>query len=210
MITDGIFHWLNLTVKGPLLPCRDLSAECRKQWFDKYSFSLILIISIYQVIRQREKTAILCWRILKRKRKDSFFNIRPRSSIYSEIAREELNCIYTINAKEACILSGRDYPDDAALELCKRTGNPAVITDGAKGAYLACDNKVSLIPGVSIKVADTIGSGDAHTGGFIAGLMCDLSLQDAVKLANYTASLCNCASGSSLCSDSGSDVVFFY
>lgn len=189
--------------------------ECRmqKQWFDKYSFSDFdyFYLSGYQA--EGENGDIML-EILKRKRKDSFliFDPGPRSEFISAEKMhcfEELNCIYTINAKEACILSGRDYPDDAALELCKRTGNPAVITDGAKGAYLACDNKVSLIPGVSIKVADTIGSGDAHTGGFIAGLMCDLSLEDAVKLANYTAAYVTAHQGAA-CAPTADQMLSFF
>lgn len=189
--------------------------ECRmqKQWFDKYSFSDFdyFYLSGYQAEGENGDVML---EILKRKRKDSFlvFDPGPRSEFISAEKMhcfEELNCIYTINAKEACILSGRVYPDDAALELCKRTGNPAVITDGVKGAYLACDNKVSLIPGVSIKVADTIGSGDAHTGGFIAGLMCDLSLEDAVKLANYTAAYVTAHQGAA-CAPTADQMLSFF
>ena len=44
------------------------------------------------------------------------------------------------------------------------------------------------IAGFPVQVVDTIGSGDAHTGGVIAGLMCGLTLDESVLLANAVAS----------------------
>ena len=189
--------------------------ECRMQpqWFEKVNFSDFdyFYLSGYQAEGENGEVML---EILKRKRKDSFlvFDPGPRSEFIPPEKLhqfEELNCIYTINAKEACILSGKDYPDEAALELSRRTGNPAVITDGAKGAYLAFNNKVSLIPGAAIKVADTIGSGDAHTGGFIAGVMCNLPLEDAVRLANYTAAYVTAHQGAA-CAPTVDEMLSFF
>lgn len=189
--------------------------ECRMkpQWFEKVNFSDFdyFYLSGYQAEGENGDVML---EVLKRKRKDSFlvFDPGPRSEFIPAQKLhqfEELNCIYTINAKEACILSGKDYPDEAALELSRRTGNPAVITDGAKGAYLAFNNKVSLIPGAAIKVADTIGSGDAHTGGFISGLMCNLPLEDAVRLANYTAAYVTAHQGAA-CAPTADEILSFF
>ena len=48
---------------------------------------------------------------------------------------------------------------------------------------------VRRIPGFPVAIVDTIGSGDAHTGGVIAGLMCGLPIDECVLLANRVASV---------------------
>lgn len=53
---------------------------------------------------------------------------------------------------------------------------------------MVADGDVRRIPGFPVAVVDTIGSGDAHTGGVIAGLMCGLTLDESVLLANAVAS----------------------
>ena len=45
-----------------------------------------------------------------------------------------------------------------------------IVTDGACGAYAAQAGKVSHLQGFPVHVVDTIGSGDAHAGGVLAGL----------------------------------------
>ena len=55
---------------------------------------------------------------------------------------------------------------------------------------LRADNaSVRRIPGFPVAIVDTIGSGDAHTGGVIAGLMCGLPIDECVLLANRVASV---------------------
>lgn len=48
-------------------------------------------------------------------------------------------------------------------------------------------------PGFPVAIVDTIGSGDAHTGGVIAGLMCGLPIDECVLLANRVASVVTAA-----------------
>ena len=54
---------------------------------------------------------------------------------------------------------------------------------------LAEGDVVRLIEGFPVDVVDTIGSGDSHTGGFIAGRMCGLPLDESARLANAVASV---------------------
>lgn len=102
---------------------------------------------------------------------------------------EKKNLIYTINKEEALNLSHCGIIEDALDCIYLRTKNPVIVTDGGNGAYVADENSVRKISGFSIKVADTIGSGDSHTGGIIAGLMCNFSLDETVLFANKIASI---------------------
>ena len=104
-----------------------------------------------------------------------------------------------MNAHEAQIMTETDTPEDAALALARRSGNPAVVTDGARGAVLARAKDGAFaaerIPGFAIRLVDTIGSGDAHTGGVIAGLLCGLPIEEAVLLANAVAAHVSASEG---------------
>lgn len=127
---------------------------------------------------------------------------------------EKHNVIYTINSSEAMLLTGASEPKTAVGEVFKRSHNSVVVTDGANGAFILDKNSfhdgntsqiaeqlsrindlVELIPSFKVKPVDTIGAGDSHTGGVLAGLMCGLSLSESVLLANKIASVVTSKSG---------------
>ncbi len=90
---------------------------------------------------------------------------------------------------EALFMTGTTRVEDAALRLHDMSGRDAVVTDGGRGAIVADNASVRRIPGFPVAIVDTIGSGDAHTGGVIAGLMCGLPIDECVLLANRVASV---------------------
>ena len=100
-----------------------------------------------------------------------------------------LGCLFTVNADEALFMTGTTRVEDAALRLHDMSGRDAVVTDGGRGAIVADNASVRRIPGFPVAIVDTIGSGDAHTGGVIAGLMCGLPIDECVLLANRVASV---------------------
>lgn len=108
---------------------------------------------------------------------------------------EKLGCIYDLNEYESLVLTSADNSRTAAKLLSKRNGHPAIVTCGKDGAILAEGNRISAIPGYKISVADTIGSGDSHTGALLAALSCGLSFEDAVLLANYVSASVTARSG---------------
>jgi sugar/nucleoside kinase (ribokinase family) len=180
-----------------------LERKMRPEWFDRFSFADCdyLYVSGYQA--EGENGAVLL-DVLSRKRPDALvvFDPGPRvTSIPAERleAFERLGCLYTVNAHEAQIMTETDTPEDAALALARRSGNPAVVTDGARGAVLARAKDGAFaaerIPGFAIRLVDTIGSGDAHTGGVIAGLLCGLPIEEAVLLANAVAAHVSASEG---------------
>ena len=106
-------------------------------------------------------------------------------------AFEDLGCLYTVNCSEAMWMTNTHNATDAAIALSVRSGNPSVVTDGRNGAVYT-EKKPSgwtakRIPGFKVNLVDTIGSGDAHTGGLLAGLMCGLTMAESTLIANAVA-----------------------
>lgn len=65
-----------------------------------------------------------------------------------------------------------------------------VATDGARGSHvLAADGSAELVPGFPVDVASTLGAGDVFHGALLGGLIRDLPLEDAVRVANAAAAL---------------------
>lgn len=92
-----------------------------------------------------------------------------------------------VNAMEARTLVPAATVAESAAALSAGTGARVVVTDGARGALVAEGGRVTAVPGFPVRVVDTIGSGDAHAGGILAGLACGLPLDEAVLLGNAVA-----------------------
>lgn len=138
---------------------------------------------------------------LARKRPDAtvVFDPGPRVHFLPRERMEafyRLGCLITINAAEALFMTNTQRVEDAALRIHDMTGREVVVTDGGRGAVVVDTHGVRRIAGFPVAVVDTIGSGDAHTGGIIAGLMCNLSIDESVLLANRVASVVTGREGS--------------
>ena len=59
-------------------------------------------------------------------------------------------------------------PDARPAEAARRLGAPAVVTDGARGALAVTRDDVIEVPARRVRVADTIGAGDAFGAGVLA------------------------------------------
>lgn len=102
----------------------------------------------------------------------NFINKNVINSIF------HMNCIFTINNKEILSLVNENNIKNAGKKLFNITKEPVIIT-----------NDVTIIDGFKVQVKDTIGAGDSHTGGILAGLSCNLNLKDSIYLANKIASI---------------------
>ena len=98
------------------------------------------------------------------------------------------NTILKVNAQEAKVLSPADCPCESAAALSLTTAKSVIVTDGARGAYAAVGGEAVHLKGFPVRVVDTIGSGDAHAGGVLAGLASGFTLAEAVLLGNAVAS----------------------
>lgn len=65
---------------------------------------------------------------------------------------------------------------------------PLIVRLDKEGAWYFSDNASGCVPAFPTQVVDTIGAGDSHAGGVLAGLASGLSMADAVLLGNAVAS----------------------
>jgi sugar/nucleoside kinase (ribokinase family) len=64
-----------------------------------------------------------------------------------------------------------------------------VITKGAEGALAIIDGEEVQVPAFKVEPVDTTGAGDAFCGGFIYGLVQDLSIAERLRLGCATAAM---------------------
>ena len=105
--------------------------------------------------------------------------------------------IVKISDEETRLLCGTDDPDEALEKLMSVGVRLAVVTLGARGAMWQAGSLRGLVPGFSVKVADTNGAGDTVFGAFLSriaahGGLAGLTEQEIsgfVRFANRAASI---------------------
>ena len=127
---------------------------------------------------------------LKGKRPDCHLVLDPGPRLLGSRFRDELlrmNTILELNEHEAQEMSGEMDIKLAAKKLHAATENTVIITLGQNGTLCHTAEGQAIIKGRPVKAIDTIGAGDSHTAGFIAGLANGKSIADACKTANEIA-----------------------
>jgi len=102
--------------------------------------------------------------------------------------------ILTPNESEAELLTGIKVEDEkgaseAANVLLAKGVRTVIITLGSSGAYVACSDFKSIIPGFSVRAEDTTAAGDVFNGVLAVSLAERKSLPDAVRFSNAAAAL---------------------
>ena len=173
-----------------------LELAMKKEWFNhldmkKYDY---IYVSGYELEGENGEVLV---DVLKNKQDTAkvIFDPGPRLRFIDKDILESilnLDCLLTINDKEAISLANMyvnvNNVNDAGKYLFTLTNEPVVITNGKKGALIVND-KITIVDGFAVKVKDTIGAGDSHTGSLLAGLSCDVDLKVATYLANKIASV---------------------
>ncbi|WP_162207896.1 PfkB family carbohydrate kinase [Lacticaseibacillus sharpeae] len=78
--------------------------------------------------------------------------------------------------------------DERIAYLHAQTHQPVVVTLGSKGTYYyAGPDDSGIVPGFKVKVVNTVGAGDTHCGGMLAGMAQGLSLTESIQLGNQLA-----------------------
>ena len=100
-----------------------------------------------------------------------------------------LNSIVTVNRDEARIL-GIDHPvEEAAQNWSNRHNCPLIVRRDKDGAFFyQSEHNKGWVKPYAADVKDTIGAGDSHVGGLLAGLSANWGLIDAIQLGNAIAS----------------------
>jgi len=88
------------------------------------------------------------------------------------------------NDDEAAQITGQTDPLQQLRELSGYGANTAIITLGEKGAVAVRDGKCWQIGAYSVDCVDPSGSGDAFTGGIIAGVLRGLDMPGMLRYAS--------------------------
>ena len=105
--------------------------------------------------------------------------------------------IVKISDEETMLLCGVQNPEDALDKLMSMGIRLAVVTLGRHGAMWRCGDLQGLVPGFSVKVADTNGVGDTFFGAFLSRIadrggldgLTEDDLSSFVRFANKAASI---------------------
>nr|WP_278782351.1 PfkB family carbohydrate kinase [Limosilactobacillus mucosae] len=85
-------------------------------------------------------------------------------------------------------LSDKDTLAEKAQDIFCKTNEPVLITLGARGTYLYDKHGGKIIGTDKVKnIVNTIGAGDTHCGGVIAGLLEGNSFPKACQIGNELA-----------------------
>lgn len=97
--------------------------------------------------------------------------------------------ILTLNEREAQILGmQKDGVEAFCQQLHQQTKELVVVRMGEAGCYYhQADDEKGWVDACLVNVVDTIGAGDSHCAGLLAGLASNLSAKDALTLANHIA-----------------------
>ena len=98
---------------------------------------------------------------------------------------------WTCNEREARLMTGAASPRDSIRELANLTGRRGVLVRiGPDGCLLLVrGGDVQHLTAPPVRVVDTSGAGDAHTGSFLAALADGAEPAEAVHRANVAASI---------------------
>ena len=100
--------------------------------------------------------------------------------------------IFTTNAREAYLLTGREDAAEAAVELKSRIAPEGwvIVRVGAQGCWVVGSSRIPQhILGRPTQAVDTTGAGDAHTAALLASLAFGDDMLAAARVANVAASL---------------------
>ena len=127
-----------------------------------------------------------------------FAGVLPGRALHQVLARTTW---LTCNEREAGLLTGQDQPGKAVQALTALLGRLAgtggdagpgvvLVRRGPAGCLVGLAGQpVHSVPGFPVRVTDTNGAGDTHTGVFIAAIAAGLPLLEAVRRANAAAAI---------------------
>lgn len=161
-----------------------------KEWFDQLNVDELSCVYICG-LEIEDKTGSTIVDFLEDSGLPVFFAPGPRIHMIPAQLMERifaLKPILHLNEDEVCRYTGVDTIEGAAAALHALTGNTLIVTNGDNGAYYYDGDGLHHVPGVTCEnVVDTIGAGDSHCGGTIAGLSMGLSMEEAIAKANIAA-----------------------
>lgn len=86
--------------------------------------------------------------------------------------------------------TGKTEPVDAVVELLDEGPEMVGVTDGVHGSWIARrGGQLFHQPAFMVEVTDTTGCGDSYHGGFLFGILNEMSLKEAAEFASAVAAI---------------------
>jgi sugar/nucleoside kinase (ribokinase family)/fructoselysine-6-P-deglycase FrlB-like protein len=104
--------------------------------------------------------------------------------------------LFVPSQEELAVLVDAASPAEALRSVAAAGVAACVVKAGPAGAYLLRDGRITHVPAMAVRVADTTGAGDAFCGGLAAGLAQGLSIRESVGLGTAVAGIAITGSGS--------------
>lgn len=137
-------------------------------------------------------------KLIKNTNSKVVFDLNVRSPYYSKSVIDELMktaSIVKMNMEEFKMLKDwfyiknpREQGDMKALKALYPNLETIILTKGGKGATAWRDGKMESVKVFPVKLVDTVGSGDAFLGAFIAKTNQGLGLKESLEFASATGS----------------------
>ena len=147
---------------------------------------------IYGTLAQRHATSRAAIRGLWQKATTRLYDINIRPPFTTrELVVDSLEAADVIKMNENEIdilaawldLTGHDKREAAQQLLHRFDLQSVIVTEGDAGAWLLTTDGIYEHPGYSVKVADTVGAGDAMVSGMVAGKALGYPLEACARLA---------------------------
>lgn len=123
------------------------------------------------------------------------FDINLRQNFYTKevLCQSMQRCnVLKINDEELVTISrmfgypGIDLQDKCWILLGKYDLKMLILTCGVNGSYVFTPGRVYFQETPHVEVADTVGAGDSFTAAFVSGILKDMPVEDAHRLAVCT------------------------
>ncbi len=123
--------------------------------------------------------------------------------------------IITPNEVEAEMLTGIKVTDEESLRLITKKFfefgiQNVLITLGSKGVFVGQSNYMKLIPAFKIQPVDSTGAGDVFSGSLAAFLAQGMSIKEAAKMSNASASISVTRMGAQNCAPTRFEVEKYF
>lgn len=175
---------------------RGVEHQWNQAWLDKLQLApgTLLSLSGYQLAGPCAELLVSWLESLNEV--TAFIDFGPRiADIPAPLLARIMACkpIVSLNRQEAAIAA--EWLNVAAEDMAgicqawlQRFDSPLIVRLDKQGAWFASQDKTGLAAPFPAEVVDTIGAGDSHAGGTLAGLAAGWNLDDAVCLGNAVAS----------------------
>ena len=175
---------------------RGVEHQWNQQWLDKLQLApgTLLSLSGYQLAGPCAELLVNWLESLNEV--TAFIDFGPRiADIPAPLLARIMACkpIVSLNRQEAAIAAewlkvAADDIEGICSAWIERYDVPLIVRLDKQGAWYGSHAAIGLAAAFPANVVDTIGAGDSHAGGTLAGLAAGWSLADAVCLGNAVAS----------------------